>query len=85
MKADRDHAMPATHEPRRAARPTLVAALMAATLAACSPQMRIIGGGSGPVLGAPIKIAVGKVAAGFSVVGDATQILRESAADSLEA
>lgn len=79
--------------PRRSGRPAtagrpatvLVAAALVTALAACSPQARIIGGGAGPELREPVKIRPGQVTAAFSVVGDASQILRESAADSLEA
>jgi hypothetical protein len=62
-----------------------VAAIAATTLAACTAQTRVVGGGAGPVLGAPVKIAPGSVSADFTVVGDASQILRESAQDSLAA
>jgi hypothetical protein len=62
-----------------------VAALAAISLAACTTRARVVGGGAGPVLAAPVKIAPGSVNADFSVVGDASQILRESAQDSLNA
>jgi hypothetical protein len=68
---------------RRAAR-LAVAAMAATSIAACT-QTRVVGGGAGPVLGSPVKIAPGSVSADFTVVGDASQILRESAQDSLAA
>ena len=85
MEADRARAKPAKHDRGRAPRPVLVAAVFATTLVACAPQAHLVGGGSGPVLGAPVKLAPGTVKADLSVVGNATQILKESAADSLEA
>jgi hypothetical protein len=63
----------------------LLAAAMVATLAACSPQARVVGGGAGPTLGAPVRLAVGTTKADLSVVGDATRILKEAASDSFEA
>lgn len=88
MNAARVFVPTATGEPDRCGRSSGIATLallLAATLAACTPQTRVVGGGAGPVLGAPVKIAPGSVTAGFSVVGDASQILEESAGDSLEA
>ncbi|MFN2427589.1 MAG: hypothetical protein ABR587_14200 [Candidatus Binatia bacterium] len=87
MEADRDRAMSPTRHRRRTAPPAVVSVLavaMAATFSACTAQTRVVGGGAGPVLGAPIKIAPGNVSASFSVVGDSAQILRESAGDSLK-
>jgi len=57
-------------------------ALVAAMATACSPQTRVVGGGAGPVLGAPVKMSAAAVKADLTVVGDATQILREAAQDS---
>jgi hypothetical protein len=62
-----------------------IAAFAATTLAACAAQTRVVGGGAGPTIAAPVKIAPGSVSADFTVVGDASQILRESAQDSLAA
>jgi len=88
MEADRAPATPATRAPGNGDLPVLLAALamlMVATLSACAPQTRVVGGGAGPVLGSPVKIAPGAVTADFTVVGDSAEILEESAADSLEA
>lgn len=63
----------------------LLAAALASSLAACAPQARLSGGGAGPVLGAPVHLATGSAKADLSVVGDATQILKEAASDSFEA
>ena len=63
----------------------LVAAWTALMLSACSPQVRVPGGGAGPVIGSPVKMAAGDVRAQLAVVGDATQILKEAAADSFAA
>lgn len=63
----------------------LVAVALASTLAACAPQARIQSGGAGPVLGAPVRLTTGTVKADLSVVGDATQILKEAASDSFGA
>ncbi len=73
--------------PAASSRAVLVTAscAIAALLSACSPQARVLGGGSGPTLGGPVHLAPGKVEARFGVVGDASQILRESADDSFEA
>lgn len=71
---------------RLAARSILPAVVvLAATVAACAPKARVVGGGAGPTLGAPVKLAQGSVKADLSVVGDASQILKESADDSLGA
>jgi hypothetical protein len=78
-------ATPSFRRRRRAAAHLAAAAIAATSLAACATHSRVVGGGAGPVLGAPVKIAPGSVHADFSVVGDASQILRESAQDSLEA
>lgn len=84
MDSVRNLALPA---PTRPARASVAASccLVAALLSACSPQARIHGGGAGPTLGGPVRLAPGDVEARFGVVGDASQILRESAADSFEA
>jgi len=88
MKADRAcAALPATRDSRRlAGRLRIVfVAMLAGSLAACATQTRVVGGGAGPVLAAPVKIAPGNVTARFSVVGDAALILKESAVESLAA
>ncbi len=76
---------PSVRSRRLVAAHLAVAAMAASTFAACTAQTRVVGGGSGPVLGAAVKIAPGSVSADFTVVGDASQILRESAQDSLQA
>lgn len=79
----------AMREPSRPFGPTtrkaLLAAALASSLAACTPQARMQGGGAGPILGAPAHLATGTVKADLNVVGDATQILKEAASDSFEA
>ena len=80
-----EDAPPSLRSLRRGAAQIAVAAFAATTFAACTAQPRVVGGGSGPVLSAPVKVAPGSVSADFTVVGDASQILRESARDSLEA
>lgn len=62
-----------------------VVAVLAAFATACSPQVHVVGGGTGPLLGAPVRLAAGTVKADLSVVGDATQILKEAAQDSFAA
>ncbi|HEY2774724.1 MAG TPA: hypothetical protein VGK20_11820 [Candidatus Binatia bacterium] len=52
-------------------------------LSGCASQFGVAGGGAGPLLRAPIKLATGSVRADVAVVGDATQILKESIDDSL--
>jgi hypothetical protein len=50
--------------------------------AGCAAQGFVAGGGAGPILSAPVKLAPGSVSADLSVVGDAAQILKEAAQDS---
>ncbi|MFN2376728.1 MAG: hypothetical protein ABR538_09335 [Candidatus Binatia bacterium] len=85
MKADRTAEPRATHRKDLPVVAILAAGALAATLAACSPQARVVGGGSGPALREPVKLQPGSVKADLQVVGNATQILKESASDSLEA
>ena len=60
-------------------------ATLAVLAAACAPTIHVSGGGAGPLLGSPVKLAPGAVKADLSVVGDATRILKEAADDSFEA
>lgn len=61
--------------------------LLAATcaLSACAPQARQAGTPSGPMLGSTARVSTGSVKADLNVVGDATQILRESSDENLAA
>lgn len=70
---------------RDTSRKILMAAVLATSVAACAPQARLSGGGAGPVLAAPVRLAPGTAKADLTVVGDATQILKEAASDSFEA
>lgn len=84
MERDLAPSKPVNLTGTRASHPAWAVALLAALVSACTPQAHVVGGGAGPVLGTTIKLAPGTVKADLTVVGDASQILKESAVDSLE-
>src|SRR4051812_19116825 len=60
-------------------------ALLAVCLSGCAAQVHVPGGGAGPLIAQPVKLVAGSVRADLNVVGDATQIQKESASDSFAA
>ncbi len=62
-----------------------LAAWLGAAASACSAYGPLVGGGTGPALGAPVRLAAGSVQADVKVVGDADKILEEAAGDSFAA